>query len=189
MWENLHRVAGVVPAVSLQEAKLHLRVDFTDDDFLIDTLVRTATSVIENRIGGCIQQQSIDLLLDKFPTVVEFGMAPIVSVTSVQYITGDVLTVWASSNYEVDLKLGRLRPVSTSAWPERDDVFNAVQIRFVAGYASEALIPKELTTAVLLLVGHYYANREAVITGTIASELPLGVEALIESHKRGLFGV
>jgi len=37
--------------------------------------------------------------------------------------------------------------------------------------------------ALLLLVGHSYASREAVVTGTIATELPLGVESLLWSSR------
>ena len=38
--------------------------------------------------------------------------------------------------------------------------------------------------AVYLLVAHWYANREAVVTGTIATELPLGFERLLWYRKR-----
>lgn len=38
--------------------------------------------------------------------------------------------------------------------------------------------PADILQAVRLLVGHYYANREAVVVGQ-ASELPLGVKALL----------
>ena len=33
--------------------------------------------------------------------------------------------------------------------------------------------------AILLLVGHWYENREQVTVGEIAREIPLGVEALL----------
>ncbi len=33
--------------------------------------------------------------------------------------------------------------------------------------------------AMLLLIGHSYGNREAVAVGTIATDMPLGVEALL----------
>jgi len=38
--------------------------------------------------------------------------------------------------------------------------------------------------AVVLLVAHWYATREAVVTGTIASTVPLGVERLLWYRKR-----
>ncbi|WP_444757139.1 head-tail connector protein [Pseudomonas sp. A014] len=41
--------------------------------------------------------------------------------------------------------------------------------------------PASFKAALLLLIGHSYANREAVVTGTIATELPLAVESLLWS--------
>jgi len=38
--------------------------------------------------------------------------------------------------------------------------------------------------AVVLLVAHWYANREAVVIGTITSALPLGFERLLWYRKR-----
>lgn len=39
--------------------------------------------------------------------------------------------------------------------------------------------PASFKAALLLLIGHSYANREAVVTGTIASTLPMAVESLL----------
>lgn len=59
-------------------------------------------------------------------------------------------------------------------------------------YDSAETIPEEDTTgikvneainaAVLLIVGHLYANREDVLTGTTATALPMGSEFLITPY-------
>ena len=36
--------------------------------------------------------------------------------------------------------------------------------------------------AALLIVGHLYENREAVVIGTIATDLPMGVELLLAPY-------
>jgi uncharacterized phage protein (predicted DNA packaging) len=41
----------------------------------------------------------------------------------------------------------------------------------------------DVEQAILLLVGHWYANREAVVVGTIAAALPLAVERLLWYRK------
>ncbi|MHA7916499.1 head-tail connector protein [Alloalcanivorax xenomutans] len=57
-------------------------------------------------------------------------------------------------------------------------------------YDSEADVPADddgralvinarLSAAELMLIGHFYENREAVVTGTISSEVHLGVERLV----------
>ena len=42
----------------------------------------------------------------------------------------------------------------------------------------------DVEQAILLLVGHWYANREAVVIGTISSAVPLAVERLLWYRKR-----
>ncbi|MDD1150400.1 head-tail connector protein [Pseudomonas sp. TNT2022 ID357] len=42
----------------------------------------------------------------------------------------------------------------------------------------------DVEQAILLLVGHWYANREAVVTGTISTAVPLAVERLLMYRKR-----
>ncbi|KEY88688.1 head-tail connector protein [Pseudomonas capeferrum] len=44
---------------------------------------------------------------------------------------------------------------------------------------------KQIKAACLLILGHLYANREDVVTGTIATELPQGSKALLTPHRIG----
>ncbi len=44
--------------------------------------------------------------------------------------------------------------------------------------------PDDIQQAVLFLVGHWYENREAVIVGPSASEVPLTAHALLSNHAR-----
>ena len=45
-----------------------------------------------------------------------------------------------------------------------------------------------LRMAALLLIGHWYTNREAVVTGTIATTLPLAYESLIHPYREIVVG-
>lgn len=49
------------------------------------------------------------------------------------------------------------------------------------------LLNEDVRTAMLLLVGHWYANREAVVSGNTPAELPLAVEALLQPYR--IYGV
>lgn len=45
------------------------------------------------------------------------------------------------------------------------------------------VLDDDLTTAMLLLIGHWFENREAVVVGSTTSELPMAVEALIAPYR------
>lgn len=45
----------------------------------------------------------------------------------------------------------------------------------------------DLVTAMLLIIGTWYANRESVVVGSISSELPMGVKALVEPYRHYFF--
>ena len=49
---------------------------------------------------------------------------------------------------------------------------------------NQLLVTPDIWQAVYLLVAHWYANREAVALGTIATSIPLGVERLLWYRKR-----
>ena len=190
MIDRLHRVSPVEPAVTLVDTKEHLRVDFDDEDSLIDTYIRAATDAIERRVGSSLTQQTYELVLDKFAHEIDLVMRPIIAVNSVTYTdTALAEQTFSSSNYEVDLKHGRLRLVPEADWPELGGRYNAVTINFDAGWTAVTL-PHSLKVAVLLTVSHLYHHREAV-TEVQASiqELPLGVDMLIDSYKVSRFGV
>lgn len=48
---------------------------------------------------------------------------------------------------------------------------------------TQMLITKDVEQALLLIVGHWYNNREAVVIGTITSAMPMAVESLLWQRK------
>jgi hypothetical protein len=53
----------------------------------------------------------------------------------------------------------------------------------VAGYYSSNTIPEAIKRAMLLLISHWYVNREAVITGTTSKKIELAVDSLLFSYR------
>ncbi|WP_299259763.1 head-tail connector protein [uncultured Kushneria sp.] len=56
-----------------------------------------------------------------------------------------------------------------------------------AGYFDDPkalLLDDDITTAMLLLVGHWYENREAVTPGVSITETPMAVPMLLWPHRR-----
>lgn len=54
----------------------------------------------------------------------------------------------------------------------------------VPGSEAEMAMTPDVIQAILLLVGHWYANREAVVIGAVPSAVQLGVDRLLWYRKR-----
>lgn len=172
--------------LSLTEAKLHLREPSAADDALVTALIAAARSQVENYVHRALITQTRELKLDCFPACIELPFPPVASVTSVKYtdLNGAEQTV-AGGDLDTDVNSspGRVQPAYGSTWPSTRPGFNAVRVRYVCGYgAAGSDVPEPLRYAMRLLLAHLYENREAVVIGTISSELPLGVAALLNPY-------
>ena len=162
--------------VSLDEAKLHLRVDGADDDSLITALITAARQQAENRTGRALVTQKWRYDLATFPVdTVELPKPPLASVESITYLDADgtrqTLTDSAYEVYTASLA-GVVNPAYDTAWPACREQPGSVQISYTAGYGDAAAVPQLIKAWMLLAIATWYAQREAVITGTIVSELP-----------------
>ncbi len=159
----------VVEPVSLEEAKLHLRVDIADDDYLIDGLLRTAREYVEDVSGRALCTQTWELVADAWPgDTFVLPKPPLQSVTSIKYTSdAGVEATFSSASYHVDTdsEPGRVVLRSTASWPTVTlaDI-NGIRVRYVCGYGATAGdVPQRYRQAIALLVGHWYENRESIV--------------------------
>lgn len=188
-------VAPTAEPVSLAEAKNHLRVDtdLTADDSLIGVLIQAARERVESWLGQALITQTWQLTLDAFPVwELELPRPPLIAVSSVQYVDGNGTTQTLSSTlYRVDSasRPARIEPAYGQIWPSTRDVSNAAIVTYTAGYgAAGSAVPAAIRQAMLLAIGHWYRNREEVVTGTIATKLPETVEVLLAGQWHGHYG-
>lgn len=149
--------------VELPEVKTHLRELGTSNDAYIQDLIYAATDKAEQENDLALNEMTFDLLLDDFPCVIEIYKWPVSSITSVKYTDGAGSTqTITSTNYSTDLYSypARIAPVDTYSWPDVKDIPNAVQVRFVTGFASPAVIPADIRQAIYLLITDFNDNRE-----------------------------
>ena len=176
--------------VTTAEAKNHLRVSFDSDDQQIASMVSAARIAIEARSGMRLYTQTIEVRTDDWSELIDpdrsdvlrLRTAPLQSITSVKYYdsASDADTTLAAADYVSDLLGVPARIQIKNTWPATNDYVGNIRIRCVAGYATTKAIPAHLKQAVLLLVGHFYENREAV-TDLKLMEIPEGINALIHS--------
>lgn len=185
MYKTIASVA--VEPVSIGEVKLHLRLtDDTTEDDLLSGLITTAREYCEKYTGRSFAEQTLELLLDSFPVVdyIELPSPPLKSVSSVTYKdSAGTINTMAAADYIVDTDrpVGRVALGYGKSWPSFTAYpSNPIRIRFVCGYS---MIPQSLKQAMLLLIGHWYENREGFSTGTIAKQLEFSINALLSQYR------
>ena len=154
--------APTTPALSLAEAKVHLRVDSNAEDTLIESLVTAATDMAEQQTRRALMQQTWELTLDAFPTAFELTRVPVQSIASVKYtdISGVEQTLGPSA-YTLDTSDGYgfayVKPAYGTEWPSAR---KGVKVRYVAGYADAAAVPEPIVQWIKLMVSTMFDNRE-----------------------------
>lgn len=168
--------------VSVSEAKTQLKITGSSQDTEVASFIKTSREVVEKLTGRSLITQTRQVKLDYFPfcNFIELTNGPLIgSVAITYYDTDEVSQTLSSSDYWVDTHSEIPRVVIKNYWPATKDMPNAVTVQYVAGYGAASAVPSPLKEAMLMLIGHYDLNRQAVITGTIATEIPEGVHRLI----------
>lgn len=152
--------------VSLAEAKLHLRVDSTDEDTLITAYIWAAAQACEQQTGRALTSQTWELTLDAFPEAFKLARVPVASIASLKYFddSGALLTLNANSislDNADDYGPAYAVPAYDTAWPTARAQINAVALRYVAGWPDAASVPQSLKSWMLLQIGAMYENRQA----------------------------
>ena len=190
--------------VSLLEAKLHLRVDFDEDDMLIASLITAARQAAETLTGRQLTTARWKQVLDCFPGPSLMGVpagqtftlpghailipkSPLQSVVEIRYLDmAGVSQVMPSAHYTVDkaCEPARITPVFGQIWPVALPQIGAVSVTFDAGYGSAADVPEGLKSWIKLRLGSLYAHREEVASMARGRIDPLPfVDGLLDPYK------
>lgn len=149
--------------LNLEEVKLHLRInpgDTSEDIDILAPLISAAREYCENYCGKSLAEQTITVYPEVSGTVT-LPRGPVISVDSV---TVDGETV----EYTADVRRGTVTVNKPGA-----------VITYTAGYEE---IPYLVRQAMLLLIGHWYTNREAVIQGS-TSTVNMAVKTMLNQHR------
>lgn len=184
--------------VSVPEQQLHSRIDYDDEAEYLAGLITAARRRAEIRTGRQICTATWRLSLPDFPRVydsdtglvgvIRLPRPPLQSVTTVQYTdpAGVSRTV---TGFQVNTsdEPGYICPAYGTSWPLVRRMPAAVNITFVCGYGDASAVPADIKHAIKFLVSHWYENREAVLTGTISSTLPMAAESLLAGASFGRY--
>jgi uncharacterized phiE125 gp8 family phage protein len=164
--------------VTLQEAKIHLRVDDTEEDTSISMAIQAAREEAEHQTGRALITQTWERVLDAFPAgAIQLGNPPIISITSVKYfdVNGVEQTLSASAYTLDSVKMpGWLLPSAAyPTWPSTQaDTPNTVRVRFTCGYGAASAVPAKVRRWILLRIGTLHEHRQESVIGVSITPLP-----------------
>jgi uncharacterized phiE125 gp8 family phage protein len=152
--------------VTLAEARAWLRVDGSEEDVLITALIEAATRRVEFECGLALITQRWRYLRDCWPRSgwLALPIHPVQAVESLRVLTEDGLTPVPAEAYEAHLAGRPARILAREGFPRPGRGIDVVQVELRAGFGdAPADVPAELRQAILLLVAHWFENREGVV--------------------------
>jgi len=178
-----------VEPVSVADAKAQLRIDHSDEDALISSLIITSRLHIEAALGLALISQSWSFFVDRWPRSREIALPirPVQSISSVRVWSADGSSqTVAPAAYTLDGFGAPCRLVLHPSMPPPvpGRIANGIEIALVAGYGDAAAdVPETIRHALLLLVAHWYENREAVDVGSADIAVPQSISALLAPYR------
>lgn len=151
--------------VTLPEAKLHLRVDGIDEDAMIGVYIAAA-------------EQSAVSLLDRgvYAGGTALGVAKAAAPGELTAATATYTSAIAAAQALADAtEQAAATQAAESAYLRAKVAYRQTMDGIV--------VNDTIRAAVLLIVGHLYANREDVVAGVSVAQMPNGAEWLLQPYK------
>jgi uncharacterized phiE125 gp8 family phage protein len=170
--------------VSLADAKMHVRVDGSDEDALVTSLIITARMSLEASLGLALINQTWTLVRDDWPrgAAVKLPLWPVQSVAFARVLAADgTPSNLLPAAYVLEGRGLPPRFVRTGlSWPKPGRVAGGIEISFVAGFGPAATdVPLPIRQALLLLIAHWYEHREPLEIGATDAPIPKPVSDLM----------
>lgn len=139
--------------LSLDEIKNFLRIDFDDDDTLLQKALNTATRQCELKIGQTLGLKTylMSIYNPLTSSKIKLKYGPIISVEKIEYIdNNEIVSVISNSNYKFNLDLAFVNflniPIN----------FYKLDITYKAGYTN---VPDDLKQGLLFHIAKIYEDK------------------------------
>ena len=172
--------------VSLSEAKNHLKVDISDDDNLITSLIESATQLSEEYTNRFFITTVVIQTCSTFEESKELFKSDVSGVTTIKYYDStNTQVTWSSANYIVanQYKPCQIELADNINYPGITNRIDAIEITYNVGYGEESTVPEAIKQAILLTIGNWYANRQSIVVGRTFSELSQSAKWLLDTYK------
>lgn len=154
--------------VSLALVKEHLRVLHDNEDALITEYIGAAVAVCEDYCDASFSVKSVSDVINA-GTYTEYTLksSPLIAITD----AGPFADNYVVRDEDGIITLDLIAPV------------NLIEPSVVTYTVGLEELPPAVRQAILLLTGHFYQNRESVVSGASVVELPQGVQFLLSTYR------
>lgn len=155
-------------------------------DTRLATASKQAEYEAETYMRRILLTSTWDAYFDGFCREFKLERTPVTAVSYIKYQDPDNSTqTLSTSNYSTDIVSydEGMRIKILNAPSIYTDGYNAVNIRFVAGYSDSTAVPQGIKEALLARVGTLYRINQTVFVGTQVNELPLWFEKMLNPYK------
>jgi len=171
--------------VSTAQMKQWLNIDdaCTEFDTMIAAMIPAARKMVENLTGFKLGEATFDISFTGFDVELWLEVGGVTTVSSLKYYDGtNVLQTISATNYLTQLVEFpyMIYPAYNYTYPVTYDRWNAVIVNVTTGATA---YPAPLLTALKMMVGHWFENRQDVVTGHSANEIPKTSGYLIDIYK------
>lgn len=178
-------VPPAVEPITLNQAKEQcglLSIE-THADALLQQLVKSARAHVEKICNAVWAPQTIESTCDRFGDLIRLPLGPISSVEHIKYV--DPMGATQTLSVDIfDVRKDGLEPSIAlkhgQSWP-RVQPGSRISLRGIFG----GDVPDDVRQAILMIVAHWYLNREAIMRKDDAALNPVGVDWLLCNHRRG----
>jgi uncharacterized phiE125 gp8 family phage protein len=173
-----------VEPLTVEEVKLHLRLDYDNEDSWVASQITTARQLVEDWTGRQMCTATRKVILDGFQCEIELPRAPTIAVTGITYVDTEGATQTLSTSVytvDADSEPGRVYLAYNQSWPSVRTQQKAVEVTYTCGYGGPCDVPRGLKMAMMLLIGGWYENRESVSVVELKS-VPMAVQSLVGQY-------
>lgn len=164
--------------ISIEEARRQCRIIGTQDDAYLGTLITAARETAEGYHDRVYAETGIAAAADRLETSFDLPVKPFSRLISVIATDRDGGSHDLTEYYTFDEFGGAL--VAVRELPRLElAALNPVIVSYTAGTKPST----RTRQAILLLVGHWYEHREAVVDGGQSYEVPMAADALLQMER------
>lgn len=165
--------------LSTADAKSWMKVETSDEDSLIASLVSEIIDVVEEQYSFQLIEKNVTAEYENYSQTVELPLYPVQSITSVKTINNQGTETTLTNNTDYYLQGDTLVFFQTHAYEYPYDRIR-LKVEYVAGYTS---IPNGIILGLKKAVLSSYEDRQDVVEGSV-SMLPNGCKSFFNRYTK-----